>query len=274
MLAYFNEPIEPASLTEATFSLQHAGADQIPGNADDTAISSGENSYRTNLNAFAVNFGTNLPSGLYQATVGPGVADLSGNLMATPRTWIFWLTGNQDSDQDGLSDAVELNLSLDPNQPDSLGDGVLDGERMLAGDGLTAQWKILFGYSPVLADSDANGLLDKDEDPDRDGLNNLREYQIGTNPRRADTDGDGWPDEAEVTGGSSPLSRASRPFLQVVAKPPVQLVLPSQGDPVFSANVTVARPPLQMILPGFGASNLSNNVTVARPPVSVRFDPQ
>jgi hypothetical protein len=292
VLAYFNEPIAAASLTEGTLSLQHAGADQIPGNADDIAITSGETSYRTNLNAIAVNFGTNLPSGLYQATVGPGVADLSGNLMTTPRTWIFWLTGNQDSDQDGLPDAVELNLGLDPNQPDSLGDGVLDGERILAGDGLTAQWKILFGYSPILADSDANGILDKDEDPDRDGLNNLKEYQVGTNPRNADTDGDGWPDEAEVTGGGNPLSTTSRPFLQVmahpptklilprytgggiapnvtVAAPPVTMVLPSAGDSVFMANVTVAHPPLQVVVPGLSANGLSINVTVAQPPLQV-----
>lgn len=78
-------------------------------------------------------------------------------------TWI-------DSDSDGLPDSWEEMMGLDPNNPDTDGDGILDG----------------------------------DEDYDGDGLSNHDEWVYGTDPMNPDTDGDGVSDGDEVAQGSNP----------------------------------------------------------------------
>ena len=55
----------------------------------------------------------------------------------------------EDSDQDGLWDAEELDLGLDPNVQDSDGDGLTDGAEVE-----------LFGTDPLSADSDGDGIDD------------------------------------------------------------------------------------------------------------------
>ncbi len=75
-----------------------------------------------------------------------------------------------DDDNDGLTDDVELSLSLDPCVADTDGDGVID------------KWEF---------DCDRNGVLNRDEvDDDKDLLADGTESAIGTNPCALDTDGD------------------------------------------------------------------------------------
>lgn len=88
-----------------------------------------------------------------------------------------------DSDQDGLSDAQEAILQTDPNNPDSDGDTLTDGEEVL-----------VHNTNPRNRDSDGDTLSDGDE------VNIHR-----TNPTNPDTDGDGIPDGVEVATGSNPL---------------------------------------------------------------------
>lgn len=57
-----------------------------------------------------------------------------------------------DSDQDGLSDQQEMLLGTDPMNPDTDGDGLLDGEEVL-----------IYGTSPVAVDSDGDGVPDGEE---------------------------------------------------------------------------------------------------------------
>lgn len=78
-------------------------------------------------------------------------------------TWV-------DSDSDGLPDSWEEMMGLDPNNPDTDGDGIPDG----------------------------------DEDYDGDGLSNHDEWVYGTDPMNPDTDGDGVSDGDEVAQGSNP----------------------------------------------------------------------
>lgn len=74
-------------------------------------------------------------------------------------------TQSQDSDDDGLSDYIEIFRTA---------------------------------TNPVLADTDGDGVADGDEDTDQDGLTNLREIALGTDLAKADTDGDGLTDGAEI----------------------------------------------------------------------------
>jgi Tol biopolymer transport system component len=107
------------------------------------------------------------------------------------------LSGQEDSDGDGLLNSEEIQLGTDPLRPDTDGDGLLDGEEVRTH--LT---------DPLLSDTDGDGLLDGDEvhihltdplnpDTDGDGLNDGDEVTFGTNPLQADTDQDGLLDGQE-----------------------------------------------------------------------------
>jgi hypothetical protein len=93
----------------------------------------------------------------------------------------------------------------DPLDPDSDGDGLLDGAEVNS-----------FGTDPLDADTDGDGMSDLFEtssgfdpfdpadaraDADSDGLSNLAEQAAGTNPIVADSDADGLFDGAEIGTG-------------------------------------------------------------------------
>ena len=91
----------------------------------------------------------------------------------------FAFINSGDKDEDGLADWDErFNLKIDPDDPDSDGDGMPDG------------WEWENGLNPG---DPQDAWLDSDED----GLANLEEYGIGTDPREGDTDNDGLDDREE-----------------------------------------------------------------------------
>jgi hypothetical protein len=114
---------------------------------------------------------------------------------------------NPDTDGDGLTDSDEFNASTDPRSPDTDGDGISD------------QLEIATGTDPCSWDSDGDGLGDgfeqtfgsdpKANDTDADGLTDDQEYLLGTDPRDADTDGDGLTDSEEYAIGSDPKNSDS-----------------------------------------------------------------
>ena len=67
---------------------------------------------------------------------------------AAHRSAFFMLAGQRDADGDGLSDAIERSLGLDPTDSDIDGDGVPDGR------------ELALGANPCATDSDGDGLDD------------------------------------------------------------------------------------------------------------------
>jgi hypothetical protein len=249
--AFFNEPLDAASINNTVFTIRSAGPDSIAGNSDDLAIAGGQVTYRPDLNTIFLTLPSNLPPALYTAELSTGIRDLAGNAMAKSFQWSFWVFNGDDRDHDGIPDLVETALGLDPQNPSSLNDGILDGDRDLAGDGLKARWKIFYGYDPRLKDTDATGTPDAQRDPDFDGLTNLQEQQNGTNPFNSDTDGDRWDDKTEITEGTDPLNRTSTPRFYIAALPAVDVlipgVVPSQLPPL---GALTASPAVEVIIPG------------------------
>ncbi len=131
-------------------------------------------------------------------------------------------SGNADNDHDGLTNAEEKELGTDPNNPDTDGDGLSDGDEVHKymtnplkkdsdGDGLNDGDEVnKYKTNPNNADTDGDGLSDGDEvmkyktdpnkfDTDGDGLSDGDEVnKYKTDPNKADTDGDGLTDGQEV----------------------------------------------------------------------------
>jgi hypothetical protein len=116
-----------------------------------------------------------------------------------------------DSDRDGLSDEREQALGTDPQNPDTDGDGLPDGEEVNVrgtdpndpdtdGDGLSDAVEVFNGLNPL-------NPADAGADFDLDGLTNAREIALGTNLFNADSDFDRLSDGGEVDlYGTDPLN--------------------------------------------------------------------
>ncbi len=133
----------------------------------------------------------------------------------------YYILGDADYDNDGLTNTQEKDLGTDPRNPDTDGDGLLDGEEVKVyytdplkqdtdGDNLTDFDEVMeYMTSPIKADTDADGLKDGGEiarktdplnsDTDSDGLLDGDEVtKYNTDPLIADTDEDGLTDGEEV----------------------------------------------------------------------------
>lgn len=142
-----------------------------------------------------------------------------------------------DSDGDGIPDHIELEIGTDPQDPDTDGDGLTDGQEYYEyntdplvadtdGDGLSDGDEVLvYGTDPLDPDTDGDGISDGDEvlryrtdplnpDSDEDGLTDYEElYVYGTDPNNPDTDGDGFTDGQEIEMGTDPLDPTDPPFI-------------------------------------------------------------
>lgn len=128
-----------------------------------------------------------------------------------------WLEEFGVRSADILSDDIRSKFTSDPQDPDTDGDGIWDGDEV--GDALTitelGNWSSTLPITtfhvrsdPGRRDSDLDWLGDTDElendlnalnpDMDRDGLSDGDETQWGSNPLDSDTDADQWVDGIEV----------------------------------------------------------------------------
>jgi hypothetical protein len=269
--AFFNEPINPATLSPLTFVLTFAGSDAVFGNADDSIITGGTLEYRPALNGAFLHFPDPLPAGVYRPSVRPALADLAGNPLAGATSWEFLVLGSEDADLDGVPDNVEGLMGLDPNNPDSDGDGILDGDEDPDSDGVRTSWELAYGFDPRVRDTNGDGIDDGDEDPDNDRLTSRQEQTARTNPVRSDTDGDGWSDEAEVSGQGDPLDPNIGPRLFLVAGPTISaLVTGPNAAEATRVGTVAAHPPLSVLVSGTGViDSIQLGTVVARPPVGL-----
>jgi outer membrane protein OmpA-like peptidoglycan-associated protein len=157
----------------------------------------GFEAFTSNNFAIGVDLGfTTLSDGVDLLTNG------SADGYGTVRFGITWLPGSGDADDldnDGLTGGQERRLGTDPNNPDSDGDGLGDGDELR-----------LHRTNPLRSDSDSDGLTDGDEvnkyktdpsrfDSDGDSLSDGDELQkFNSDPTRVDTDGDGLTDGDEI----------------------------------------------------------------------------
>lgn len=135
-----------------------------------------------------------------------------------------------DKDDDGLGKCDEEKFGTDPNNPDTDGDGLSDGDEIFKyktdplkvdtdNDGLSDFDEVMkYKTDPLKADTDGDGLTDSEEimkyktnplmkDTDGDGLTDSEEViKYKTNPLAKDTDGGSVDDFTEVKRGTDPLN--------------------------------------------------------------------
>jgi cell wall-associated NlpC family hydrolase len=136
--------------------------------------------------------------------------------------------GGPDTDHDGLTDAMEEYLGLDPNQSDSDHDNLPDGFELITShtdprssdtdnDHIEDQFELARGLDPTSPDTDADGHLDGSfaaswVDTDADGLDDDVERVMNLDPNNADSDADGFVDGLEVHSHSDPFDPHSTPL--------------------------------------------------------------
>jgi len=87
--AFFNEPLDPATVTSNSIKLFEAGADEELGTADDVQVTGGNVSLRNDDAAIDLAFDTLLPFGRYEAIVETTVTDRAGNALVEPFAFSF-----------------------------------------------------------------------------------------------------------------------------------------------------------------------------------------
>ncbi|MGE6761436.1 Ig-like domain-containing protein [Corallococcus interemptor] len=138
--------------------------------------------------------------------------DAAGNVDPTPATWSW--TATADSDNDGLTDVEEAQYGTDPRNPDTDGDGLLDGVEVHSGR-----------TDPLDDDSDDDGVLDGNEDANHDGITQDTE----TDPTLADSDRDGLTDGVEL-GLTKPQGTGTDPAVFVADADPATTTDPLKAD--------------------------------------------
>lgn len=175
------------------------------------------------------------------------------------------ISGQEDTDGDGLTNNEETSLGTDPNNPDTDRDELLDGDEVKQwhtdplkpdtdGDGLSDGEEVIRrSLDPLNPDTDGDGLSDGDEvqratdplnpDTDKDGLKDGDEVNLGTDPLKPDTDSDGLLDGQETPPCPDPLKPDSDQDGIVDGKDPEPC---DANNPSLTATTSAGQPPTQV----------------------------
>ncbi|OQX04063.1 MAG: hypothetical protein BWK73_37430 [Thiothrix lacustris] len=124
---------------------------------------------------------------------------------------------DNDSDNDGLTNAQEKAIGTDPLKADTDNDGESDSVEVGSTPANPLNTDGTGGNDALESDdldADNDGVVNEldaddasaDNDSDNDGLTNAQEKTLDTNPLKADTDGDGENDMAEISNVANPLN--------------------------------------------------------------------
>jgi hypothetical protein len=271
VILFFNEPLKSDSVRSEALQLLLSGDDSVLGAAEDRMIDPIAVSLRDDGLALVATYAGAFPPGLYEVRV-EGLTDLVGNPMEGSGVVRFWITGIEDRDGDGIADSVEVAFGFDPENPDTDGNGISDGDEDLDGDGLNNRIELALELDPREADSDLDGIPDGEEDSDRDSLINTDELALLTNPILPDSDGDGWNDENEITVGSDPLDPTSLPSQVLVGGPITEVMIPTPLTDKGGVGTVYGRPIVEVKLPDpevVGSD--ANPIVYGRPIVEVNL---
>ncbi len=232
VFTYFNEVMDSASFNAATFNLTWAGPDFRLGTAADEILTDAEIGYRETLNAGVLSFSGTLPFGVYRLTVTTGVTDAAGNALVTNTVANFAILANGpdgDDDGDGLTNAQELLLGLNPENADTDGDGWSDQDEVDNGtDGTNPNSR---PQLLILAGPPVRVFLPS---PDTDGTAGAPVF-LAKPPVQIDL--------------PSPESNGTSGVGVIVARPPVQIDLPSPDTAgVSSPGLYLAQPPVSVFV--------------------------
>lgn len=159
-----------------------------------------------------------LPDSYEQALIDANPGDAVTNLSHVKGPLNFPATS--DFDSDASSDAQEYARVTNPNNPDTDGDGLMDGPETGTGIFVSASNT---GSNPLDNDTDNDALRDGPE---------VNTYL--TNPNLPDTDNDGESDGLEVVQGSNPLDPAS-----IAAALGIAVVDGTRDDALYSTPLAV-----------------------------------
>ncbi|MGE3165385.1 MAG: Ig-like domain-containing protein [Planctomycetota bacterium] len=189
VVALISEPLDPSTVNSGTFTILAAGPDNLLGTGDESPVLASSVEFRGDILGAVMNFSPALGPGVYRARLDEAVKDLSGNALTAEKSWVFVVYPDTDVDMNGVPDGLE---DFD-------------------GDGLVNAYEILLGLDPNVAD------FNPAADSDADGVLDLIEIALGTNPTLLDTDGDGFSDFDESGLGSSGLDPQQVPIFNSFA---------------------------------------------------------
>ncbi|HEY8241366.1 MAG TPA: LamG-like jellyroll fold domain-containing protein, partial [Kiritimatiellia bacterium] len=132
--------------------------------------------------------------------------------------------GSDDSDDDGMPDAWESVMNLDPfdngaggETVPGGGDGPYGADGDVDADGLNNLNEFRADTNPRDADSNGDGITDALEDRDGDGVVNATEQSLGSRPDDMDTDDDGLADNEEQGAQTNPAAPTDPPLSRSMA---------------------------------------------------------
>jgi gliding motility-associated-like protein len=119
-----------------------------------------------------------------------------------------------DCDNDGSTNGEEIVNGIDPLNPDTDGDGVIDGTEIADATNALDPCSLLIASQTVTPSIAWNNA-----DCDNDGSTNGQEITDGTDPLNPDTDGDGVIDGTEIVDGTNALDPCSLLIASQTAAP-------------------------------------------------------